>query len=345
MEKLTNKKILLVLVIGGVILLLILVILVSLSKKQEKTKINKTEFNRSQSQDQSPITSSNRKTAAIPPQKIKKEEGVDYDSLILKLLDYINTQKDGSFYKLSNNNQEISYQANSYLASFYLDLFQKKKDNQYISQAIDLVDSLTNHCQENKENEKDCYFVLEPYFKLYNYNKHPRYLEFIKQNLSQLENYSPKSFNAYVHLSKQYLNYYLITFEDPYYQKALASYQNALDLLPENQDNIGLLIQNQRMFYQATNDDGWLKTSDNFFTNFNDSLYQKMNATQKLFVLTALKNLSSYESLYNQLLSEFIDSYLNEDKKFVCSQANDCRENGLSLIIDNVLFINLLNHE
>lgn len=336
MKKLVDKKILLVFITGALIFLLILIVLVSLSANKKKTAVNKLVFNKPQSQNLSPTTSFDRGSAV---------EEVNYDLITSKILDYIDTQKNNSFFNLSNNQKDISYQANSYLASAYFKLYQKKKDNQYISQTINLADSLKNHCQEKEENEKDCYFVLEPYFDLYNFNKHPRYLEFIKENFSQLENYSPKSFTAYIHLYKQYLSYFLINFEDTYYQKALVNYQKALDLLPENQNNIGLLMQNQQLFYQVTNDNSWLKTSDNFFNQFDDSLYQKMNATQKLFVLGALQNLSSYESLYNRLLSEFIDSHLNKDQGFVCVQSSDCGENGLSLIIDNALFINLLNHE
>jgi len=330
MKKLTDKKILLVFITGALIFLLILIVLTSLSTNKKKTIVGE------------PILSP---TTVIPTQTIKIKEEVDYDLITSKIFNHIDTQKNNSFFYLSNNQKDLSYQANSYLASAYFALFQKKKDSQYISQTINLADSLKNHCQEKKDFQKDCYFVLEPYFALYNYNKHPRYLEFIQQNFTQLENYTPKSLPAYVHLSKQYLSYYLINFENSYYQKALATYQKALDLLPDNQSNIGLLLQNQQLFYQVTNDNSWLKTSDNFFSQFDTSLYQKMNATQKLFVLSALKNLSSYESLYNRLLSEFVDSHLNKDKKFVCAQANDCGENGLSLIIDNALFINLLNHE
>jgi len=337
MKKLADKKILLVFITGALVFLLILIILVSLSVNKKKAAVGGSIL--------SPTTSFDRGSLIIPTQKTEKKEEIDYGLITSKIIDYIDTQKNNSFFYLSNNQKDISYQADSYLASAYFNLYQKKKDSQYISQTINLSDSLKSHCQEKKDYQKDCYFVLEPYFDLYNFNKHPRYLEFIKENLSQLENYSPKSFNAYVHLSKQYLSYYLINFEDIYYQKALAAYQKALNLLPENQNNIGLLLQNQQMFYQVTNDDSWLKTSDNFFNQMEDSLYQKMNATQKLFVLGALQNLSSYESLYDKLLSEFIGSHLNKDQGFVCVQSSDCGENGLSLIIDNVLFINLLNHE
>lgn len=335
MEKFTGNKILLTAIAGSSVLVLILMVLVSLSLNKKKVIVTKPIVNKTQSNTASAFSDKESPVKITPTQNNEMKEIVDYNQIESKVLAYIKSQKNGNFYNLSNNQKDISYHANSYLSSAYFD--------QDVSQAINLADSLKDHCQEKKDFEKDCYFILEPYFKLYSYNKHPRHLEFIKKNLSQLENYSSDSLNAYVNLSKQYLSYYLINFDNVNYQKALSFYQKALDLLPKNKNDIGLLIQNQQIFYQITNNDVWLKTGNNYFDQFDDSQYQKMNATQKLSVLIALQDFPLYKDLYNRLLSEFIIANYNKDSGFICSLSNDCGINGLSLIIDNALFIKLLN--
>lgn len=328
MEKLADKKILLTAIIGSAVLVLILIVLVSLSTNKKKVVVTKPIVNKTQSNTES------TSVKIIPTQKIEIKKIVDYNLIESKVLAYIETQKNGSFYNLSNNQKDVSYHANSYLSSAYFD--------QDISQAINLADSLRDHCQEKKDYEKDCYFILEPYFKLYNYNKHPRYLEFIKQNFALLEKYIPDDLNAYVNQSKQYLWYYLINFDNDSYQKAVNAYQKALVRLPINQNDIGLLIQNQQLFYQATGDKKWLDTTNNYFGNFNKSSYEKMNATQKLFLLQALKNDSSHDTLYNQLLEAFIAKNYHQEGGFVCYQSENCQANSMSLIVNNALFISLL---
>lgn len=346
----TDKKVIIVFIIGAVILLSILIILVSLSTRQEKTKVNKPKFNNSQSKALSPATSFNKEPTIIPTQKTIKEEEINYDLIRSKLLAYIETQKNGSFYKLSNNNKEISYQASAHVASTYYYLYQTRKDPKYIQQAIDLAFTLITHCQD-ANTAKDCYFVLTPFFELYSYNKSPLYLAFLKTIFSQLETYTPRSLNAYARLADEYFRYYFINFDEQYYQKAMKAYQKALDLLPQFPHDIGLLFQNQQGLYMMTNDSTWLKASKNFFNSFDQIFYNKMNASQRIFVLTALQNLkqieknAKYSELFKRLLREFVGSHLNKNQGFVCFQSSDCANYGLSQTIDNSLFLDLLIYD
>lgn len=341
MEKLTDKRVMLGIAIGGFVLVIIIVILVSLSSNKKKAKDTESISNISSSQDMPVATNIDKhKPAPVLTQKAKTAN--DYFQITSKVLEHIETQKNGSFYNLSNNQKDVSYHANSYLASAYFDLFQKGRGTKYLALATSLSDSLMNHCLAKKDYAKDCYYILEPYFKL-NASGNPRYLAFIKNSLSRSENLTTDSLNAYVNLSKQYLSYYQISLKDLDYQKAQGAYQKALNLLPESQGDIGLLIQNQYVFYQVTNDSAWLKTGENYFNQFNDGLYKKMRTTQKLFFLEALKNFPAYRDLYERLLSEFIYTNYNKDRGFVCYKSNDCKENSMSLIIDNALFIRLIN--
>jgi len=340
MEKLTDKRMMFGIIFGGVILVIIIVILILLPLTKKGVEVAKSNSNTSPSQDTFVSIVDRNKHSPILTQEVKPMNY--YFQISSKVLEYIETQKNASFYSLSNNQENISYHANSYLASTYFDLFQKENNTKYLSLATSLSDSLMNHCLTKIDDQKDCYYILEPYFKL-NDSKHPHYLEFIKRNLSLTEQFPPKSLNAYVNLSKQYLSYYMISLKDVDYQKAQNAYQRALNLLPESQSDLGLLIQNQYMFYQVTNDGIWLKTGENYFSQFNDGMYKKMNATQKLSVLSALKYFNSYMGLYDRLLSEFIDTNYNKDRGYICYQSSDCGENSMSLIIDNVLFVKLIN--